>query len=105
MTDELKQAIARAEAAEAERNKLMRMLERLTPGGSEFHDDPERCVEWIQSSIHLSAKHIIERKRAEAEAEGLREALERILELPLADGVWADAHEIARAALEGGEDE
>lgn len=33
-----------------ERDRLMRILESLTPGGSEFVNDPERCVAAIKSA-------------------------------------------------------
>jgi phospholipid N-methyltransferase len=33
------------------RVNLMRMLESLTPGGSEFYNDPEACVEYVKRVI------------------------------------------------------
>jgi len=40
--------------AELERYKLA--LESLTPGGSEFSDSPERCVEFVRSREKLPAR-------------------------------------------------
>ena len=31
--------------------EAMKLLESLTPSGSEFHNDPERCVEWVQYHV------------------------------------------------------
>lgn len=33
--------------AEAERTRVDRLLQSMTPGGSEFHNDPHRCVEYV----------------------------------------------------------
>lgn len=30
--------------------KLKRLLHDLTPGGSEFYDDPEYCAKWVKES-------------------------------------------------------
>jgi hypothetical protein len=32
-----------------------RLLESLTPGGSEFHNDPERCAQWIKKKLSSRA--------------------------------------------------
>lgn len=37
-----------------DRDALMRLLESLTPGGSEFYENPENCVEWIQRRLASS---------------------------------------------------
>jgi hypothetical protein len=35
---------------EAENQKLKRLLHDLTPGGSEFYNDPERCFKWVKEA-------------------------------------------------------
>lgn len=35
---------------------LIKQLEALTPGGSEFHNDSERCLEWIKDRLETTAK-------------------------------------------------
>ena len=60
---------------EAQNDRLMRHLESMTPGGSEFHNDPGRCVLWI-TQRNSSVIHQIElRKAAEAEVKRLREQI------------------------------
>lgn len=60
--NELRAALAEARAgrdeaqrardkARAERDEALRLLESLTPGGSEFHSDPDRCVKWIKHAV------------------------------------------------------
>lgn len=86
LTDEgdlLDASLARAEAAEASRTELMRLLESLTPGGSEFHNDPKTCAEWIQSRGDFAKQQIIKRREAEAENARLREVL-----------AWNDCHKV-----------
>ena len=55
---ELAAMTARAEAAE-------RLLENLTPGGSEFHANPTRCVEWVRERLQGVAAQVEKRKAAE----------------------------------------
>jgi hypothetical protein len=40
-------------------SKAMRALESLTPGGSEFVDEPERCVQAIRHAIDSRRQHIL----------------------------------------------
>ena len=49
LLDALQAAEQRAEAAE-------RLLERLTPGGSEFHDNPTMCAQWVTDRLSTLAK-------------------------------------------------
>jgi len=58
----------RAEAAEA-------ALESLTPGGSEFHANPARCVEWVRERLQGVAAQVEKRKAAEQRAEAAEAAL------------------------------
>lgn len=58
----------------AENEKVKRLLHDLTPGGSEFYNDPEYCAKWIRESReenHYSLARQI--KEAKAENERLRE--------------------------------
>ena len=43
--------------------KTKRELEKLTPGGSEFHDEPERCIKWIKDKIKNQHKRYVELKK------------------------------------------
>lgn len=98
-------------------DRLLRMLESLTPGGSEYHNDPERCVEYMRARLKGAVQQALRRKAAEAECDALREALRWLLHLhhgiskggvdqetgaryPVTDAEWHDALEAARAALE-----
>ena len=83
-------------------------LESLTPGGSEFHNDPVRCVEWVHERTSSAISQVLKRKAAaEAEAERLRGALRGVLILAEDDlrlcreGYYTSQIEAnARAALE-----
>ena len=58
---------ARAEAAESAHKKTMLLLEWLTPGGSEYVGDADRCVEYIRNKIETLqdiAKNAIKAKQA-----------------------------------------
>ena len=52
--------------------KAMRALESLTPSGSEFVNDVERCVAFIRESDRSKMRHIVKLTIANKE---LREAL------------------------------
>ena len=47
--------------------EAMKLLESLTPEGSEFHNDPERCVEWVRERLSGVVEQVKKRKAAEAE--------------------------------------
>lgn len=52
----------------AENQKIKRLLEELTPGGSEFHNDPEYCAKWIRENRqenHFSLAKIIKAEKEE----------------------------------------
>jgi hypothetical protein len=46
-------------------NKAMKLLESLTPGGSEFHNNPQRCHDYVKERMKFQKdkikKLIIER--------------------------------------------
>ena len=102
-----RRAQARIDALEAENTQLMLDLESLTPGGSEFHNDPERCVKWVRERLSGVVEQVKKRKAAETEVERLREALLGLLPSFAAEEWDADcgcpqcnAYQVARAALE-----
>jgi hypothetical protein len=77
-------------AAEVERlskewDKYRLALEHLTPGGSEFHADAERCARYVKETFdsnHATMKRAIkQRNEARAEVERLRGALARLTAL------------------------
>jgi hypothetical protein len=43
----------------------MRVLEMLTPGGSEFYNDPVRCYEHIKDRFERNHRMIVESKKGE----------------------------------------
>jgi hypothetical protein len=55
-------------ALTAQVERLTKALDELTPGGSEFHDDPERCLQFIKDRMTSNGKLAAERNE-------LREAL------------------------------
>lgn len=60
-------------------HKARLALENLTPGGSEYHNDPERCTAWLQrikSDCNDSKKEIVKLQR---KIDALVEALERLV--------------------------
>ena len=71
LRDDLRRAYAlerqRAEAAQAERARLVALLEGLTPGGSEFQGDPIRCAAWITDRLAGVVRQVEKRKAAEAQ--------------------------------------
>lgn len=55
----------------AENEKVKRLLHDLTPGGSEFYNDPEYCAKWIRENRqenHYTLAGIIKETKAENEA-------------------------------------
>jgi hypothetical protein len=63
--------LAEVAAVTGERDEARRLLEGLTPGGSEFHDNPQRCAEWARQEISRNIQGRVDavaaRNRAEAE--------------------------------------
>jgi hypothetical protein len=58
--------------------RLEAFLLDLVPGGSEFHDNPARCAEWIRERLATTGKIARERNELRAAAETLAEALEKV---------------------------
>ncbi len=75
-----KRLVHEKQEAFAERDECQRMLEDLTPGGSEFYRNPIRCRNWVQdrlSSAHASTvKAVQERDALEAKVNALTAAME-----------------------------
>ena len=63
-------------------NKSQKLLESLTPGGSEFENDPEYCVKYIKDFQTSQHKQIVELVLEKRElSEGKRELLEVLNEI------------------------
>lgn len=74
--DALAAAEARSEAAE----RAMRLLEGLTPGGSEYFNNPQRCATWVEDRLRnaqrMTVDAVARRKDAEQDNARLRAELE-----------------------------
>lgn len=53
--------------------ELIKSLESLTPGGSEFSNDPDRCIAWVKDRLETVAKQARKRQQAEADNAALVE--------------------------------
>lgn len=51
------------EALQAEVTRLAAELAALTPGGSEFHNSPDNCIQWIRERLESRAKVAKERNQ------------------------------------------
>jgi len=74
----------------AERDAYKAALESLTPGGSEFVNDPEYCRDYVQrklNSNHESIKRAVKESRAlEAQVAEIKELLDAAWKIYLPDG-------------------
>jgi hypothetical protein len=52
-----------------------RYLEDLTPGGSEYFNNPKRCYEWVQGRLESARRLTV---KAHLEANRLRDENERL---------------------------
>lgn len=59
----------------AENARIVTELEKLTPGGSEFHNSPNNCLEWIKSRLIVQGALVAERNRLRAENARLDQAM------------------------------
>ena len=55
---------------------LERALEDMTPGGSEFHNAPGRCIEWIKARLDTVTTLARERNELRYELEATKTALD-----------------------------
>jgi hypothetical protein len=78
-SDHLADKAAAVEKEQDKTAKIMLMLESLTPGGSEYYNDPERCVAYVRDAIHRALKQAVETKKQEkaAVAQAVQEERER----------------------------
>lgn len=84
----------------------MRLLESLTPGGSEYYENPQRCAAWVQerldSAQRLTVRAYTERNEMRQENARLRErvaALEKMAEYGQHDpGCYAMHSRLGEAA-------
>ena len=77
---ELDQLRADLAAATQRAEVAQRLLESLTPGGSEFYDSPNNCAEWATRRMNEVAKIAKERNELRARAEAAEAALAAVPE-------------------------
>jgi len=56
---------------------LKRQLEALTPGGSEFHDSPQRCILWIKERLDNQKKLIVKNADLRRQLQAANAGLEK----------------------------
>ncbi len=56
---------------------LAERLVALTPGGSEFHDDPDRCLDWLEKRRWEVVDQVLRRKALEDRVQELMALLKR----------------------------
>ena len=59
------------------RQQLTKLLESLTPGGTEFYNDPDRCVQWVKDRLAIVSEQVKKRQQAEADNAALMEAMNK----------------------------
>jgi hypothetical protein len=68
--DDVPALLAEVAALTAERDEARRLLEGLTPGGSEFYANPQRCAEWARqrnsNNMDGRVEAVAARNKAEA---------------------------------------
>ena len=62
----------------AELDAVKNQLETITPGGSEFHNSPFNCMDWIKSRMSSAGKVATERNQLRAELDAARANNKRI---------------------------
>ncbi len=65
--------------ADYTKDDLMLLLESLTPGGSEFHESPTACVEFVRGRYSASVSLKLLQRKAVAERDTLLMACENLL--------------------------
>ena len=63
------------------KDDLMRLLESLTPGGSEYYEEPETCAERIRDHQRSIKHHMVKRKEAERQRDQLLAVAESNLKI------------------------
>ena len=64
--------------ADYTKDDLMLLLESLTPGGSEFHESPATCIEFVRARYAAGTSLVIKRGMAEKQRDSLLALLEKI---------------------------
>ena len=59
----------------AENKRIIKLFELLTPGGSEFYNDPDRCYRFAKDSHATMGKVAAERNALRARVAELEEAM------------------------------
>lgn len=63
--------------------EALRLLHDLTPGGSEYFDNPRRCYEWVQNTLTANLRITVEKSaeanRLRTELQAEREAAARLV--------------------------
>lgn len=54
----------------------LRLLADLTPGGSEYHNNPQRCAEWVQARLENAQRLTVKAYKDRNAARSDRAALE-----------------------------
>src|SRR6185369_6183989 len=84
----------------AERDAYKAVLESLTPGGSEFVNDPEYCRDYVQrklNSNHESIKRAVKESRAlEAQVAEMKELLDAAEHIELDEPFGAEMYQEAK---------
>lgn len=82
--------------ADYTKDDLMRLLESLTPGGSEYYEEPETCAERIRDHQRSIKRQMVKRKEAErqrdqllAVAESNLKILKSLYDTPTESGVFS----------------
>ena len=63
------------DALRAENKRIIKLFELLTPGGSEFYNDPDRCYRFAKDSHATMGKVAAERNALRARVAELEEAI------------------------------
>ena len=63
------------DALRAENKRIIKLFELLTPGGSEFYNDPDRCYRFAKDSHATMGKVAAERNALRARVAELEEAM------------------------------
>jgi hypothetical protein len=74
LCDERDRLAAERDAEKARADKADRALQSLTPCGSEYVNDPERCVRYVRESRDMQHRNIMSRQKRIVELEAERDA-------------------------------
>ena len=95
------------------REVLVKSLYSLTPGGSEFHNDPDRCIQWIKARLATVTEQVKKRQQVEADNAKLRAVAKTALLYVIAEvngirddkrALFGELQQTLKTAGYGGED-